>query len=77
MYLLSYGNHFYFLSWNGRGLQAWLQLNVISDQVSRAELFAHNMCANIYNAKMSAGFLPLLHHWCGGKMHVKKVSVHM
>lgn len=45
-----------------------------SDVSSR--ISAHNVCANIYNAKIGAGFLSLLHHWCGGGMHVKKVSVH-
>lgn len=42
-----------------------------------SRIFAHNMPANIYNAKIGVGFLPLLHHWCAGKIHVKKVSVHM
>lgn len=36
---------------------------------------ACKISSNIYNTEV--GFLSLLHHWCAGKMHVKKVYVNM
>lgn len=47
------------------------QIKVELRSGASSRISAHNICVNIYK-KIGTGFLPLLHHWCGGKNACQK-----